>query len=133
MPSCAATGALEGAAPWLSFSQRPAEFDLLQILAHGVRNESRVDPQGIALPDGSMWSEHLDGARLPSCVFLSADLPGERAIEVRGIATMFDPEKGVLYLNPGSIGPRRFNLPVATGRLVVENARVTGEILHLPI
>ena len=42
-------------------------------------------------------------------------------------------EKGVLYLNPGSIGPRRFKLPVAMGRLVVENARVTGEILHLPI
>ena len=42
-------------------------------------------------------------------------------------------EKGVLYLNPGSIGPRRFKLPIALGRLVVENGRVTGEILHLPI
>jgi uncharacterized protein len=42
-------------------------------------------------------------------------------------------EKGVLYMNPGSIGPRRFKLPVALGRLVVENGRVTGEIVHLPI
>ena len=42
-------------------------------------------------------------------------------------------EKGVLYMNPGSIGPRRFKLPVALGRLVVDNGRVTGEIVHLPI
>jgi uncharacterized protein len=42
-------------------------------------------------------------------------------------------EKGVLYLNPGSIGPRRFRLPVAMGRLVVEEGHVTGEILELPV
>jgi putative phosphoesterase len=41
-------------------------------------------------------------------------------------------EDGVLYLNPGSIGPRRFKLPVAMGRLVVEGQRVSGEIVHLP-
>jgi uncharacterized protein len=40
-------------------------------------------------------------------------------------------ENGVLYLNPGSIGPRRFRLPVAMARLVVEAGRVEGEILRL--
>jgi putative phosphoesterase len=42
-------------------------------------------------------------------------------------------EKKVLYLNPGSIGPRRFRLPVAMGRLIASAGRVEAEIIHLPI
>lgn len=42
-------------------------------------------------------------------------------------------ESGVLYMNPGSIGPRRFKLPVAMGRLVVDDGRVTGEIFPLAV
>ena len=33
---------------------------------------------------------------------------------------------GVLFLNPGSIGPRRFTLPVAMGFLRVQGAAVRG-------
>jgi putative phosphoesterase len=33
---------------------------------------------------------------------------------------------GVLYVNPGSAGPRRFKLPVSAGRLIVEGARVSA-------
>jgi uncharacterized protein len=40
---------------------------------------------------------------------------------------------GVLYFNPGSAGPRRFNLPVSVGRLIVEAGEVRGELLQLPI
>lgn len=36
---------------------------------------------------------------------------------------------GVLYLNPGSCGPRRFDLPVTVARLTVEEGRVDAEIL----
>jgi putative phosphoesterase len=35
---------------------------------------------------------------------------------------------GVLYLNPGSAGPRRFKLPIAVARLVVRGGRVRAEI-----
>jgi hypothetical protein len=38
---------------------------------------------------------------------------------------------GVLYFNPGSAGPRRFNLPVTVGRLVVDGGRVETEIIRL--
>jgi hypothetical protein len=38
---------------------------------------------------------------------------------------------GVLYFNPGSAGPRRFQLPVTTGRLTVQDGKVTAEILEL--
>ena len=42
-------------------------------------------------------------------------------------------KNGVLYFNPGSAGPRRFKLPVAVGRLVVEGATVRGEIIKLGV
>jgi putative phosphoesterase len=34
---------------------------------------------------------------------------------------------GVLYFNPGSVGPRRFRLPVSLGRLVIEKGNVIAE------
>jgi uncharacterized protein len=40
---------------------------------------------------------------------------------------------GVLFVNPGSAGPRRFSLPVATARLRVERGAVTGEIVLLDV
>jgi putative phosphoesterase len=40
---------------------------------------------------------------------------------------------GVLYLNPGSAGPRRFTLPVSLARLTVEGRRVRAELLPLEI
>jgi putative phosphoesterase len=38
---------------------------------------------------------------------------------------------GVLYLNPGSAGPRRFRLPVTLARLHVEGALVRAEVVGL--
>jgi putative phosphoesterase len=40
-------------------------------------------------------------------------------------------KNGVLYFNPGSAGPKRFNLPVTIGKLVVEGGKIHGEILRL--
>ncbi|MFY9747724.1 MAG: metallophosphoesterase family protein [Acidobacteriaceae bacterium] len=39
--------------------------------------------------------------------------------------------RGVLYLNPGSAGPRRFSLPVTLGLVTLGNAAPQAEILHL--
>jgi uncharacterized protein len=38
---------------------------------------------------------------------------------------------GVLYVNPGSAGPRRFNLPVSVARLEIGPVRIDAEILTL--
>ena len=38
---------------------------------------------------------------------------------------------GVLYVNPGSAGPRRFTLPVAVARLRVRGRRVAGKVVLL--
>jgi putative phosphoesterase len=38
---------------------------------------------------------------------------------------------GVMYLNPGSAGPRRFNLPVSIARLTVEHGGAKAEIVQI--
>ena len=38
---------------------------------------------------------------------------------------------GVLYLNPGSAGPRRFKLPICVGKLIVEGKDVQAEIIKI--
>jgi putative phosphoesterase len=38
---------------------------------------------------------------------------------------------GVLYVNPGSAGPRRFRLPVSVARLSVDGPAVRGELVAL--
>ena len=37
---------------------------------------------------------------------------------------------GVLYVNPGSAGPRRFKLPISAGELIVEQGRVTANLVQ---
>jgi putative phosphoesterase len=40
-------------------------------------------------------------------------------------------EDGVLYVNPGSAGPRRFSLPITVGRLLVEDGEVSVDLIEL--
>ena len=40
---------------------------------------------------------------------------------------------GVLYLNPGSAGPRRFSLPIAVARLTVGRAGLRARVVELTI
>ena len=44
-----------------------------------------------------------------------------------------DVRNGVLYLNPGSAGPRRFTLPVTVARLTIVGTSVAHEIIDLPV
>ena len=46
------------------------------------------------------------------------------AVEVR---------EGVLYVNPGSSGPRRFKLPIAVAELQVEGASVEARLVELDV
>lgn len=39
--------------------------------------------------------------------------------------------RGVLWFNPGSAGPRRFELPVSVGRLIVQGGVVRHELVGL--
>ena len=39
---------------------------------------------------------------------------------------------GVLYVNPGSAGPRRFRLPISVGELVIDGGSVVSRHVELP-
>lgn len=39
--------------------------------------------------------------------------------------------KGVLYVNPGSAGPRRFSLPVTIARLKISDGTIGAEVIEL--
>lgn len=41
--------------------------------------------------------------------------------------------RGVLFVNPGSAGPRRFKLPISMAELVIEGASVSARIVELEI
>lgn len=42
-------------------------------------------------------------------------------------------QKGVLLLNPGSAGPRRFTLPVSTALLYVKNGMLEPQLIELAV
>lgn len=46
---------------------------------------------------------------------------------------LIEHRRGVLFLNPGSAGPRRFRLPVSLAWLELSNAGVTAQHVMLPI
>jgi uncharacterized protein len=41
--------------------------------------------------------------------------------------------EGVLFVNPGSAGPRRFKLPISVGRMTIVGELVTAELIELPL
>jgi putative phosphoesterase len=42
-------------------------------------------------------------------------------------------KNGVLYLNPGSAGPRRFNLPISVGKLEIKKEKPTADLIELQL
>ena len=40
---------------------------------------------------------------------------------------------GVLFLNPGSAGPRRFKLPVAVARITIDGSTLAHELIELTV
>ena len=46
---------------------------------------------------------------------------------------LIETREGVLFLNPGSAGPRRFKLPIAVARVRVSAQRLEAEIIELRV
>jgi putative phosphoesterase len=44
---------------------------------------------------------------------------------------LIEHKKGVLYFNPGSCGPRRFELPLTVGHLTLSGGRLEPELIRL--
>lgn len=46
---------------------------------------------------------------------------------------MIEEKHGVLFVNPGSAGPRRFSLPISTGQLLISGARIAPRLITLNV
>lgn len=44
---------------------------------------------------------------------------------------MIEEKQGVLFINPGSAGPRRFKLPISVAHLQIEGAQARAQIIKL--
>jgi hypothetical protein len=44
---------------------------------------------------------------------------------------LIEERDGLLFVNPGSAGPRRFKLPIAIGELVIDGACVSARVVDL--
>jgi len=42
-------------------------------------------------------------------------------------------QEGVLYVNPGSAGPRRFSLPISVGELLIRGNIIDARLFTLPV
>lgn len=91
---------------WARALPHSAQIDVGGVLLHAVHDIKELDIDPAALGVRVVVSGH---SHRPSC--------GERA--------------GVLYINPGSAGRRRFSLPISAAELIVEDGQVRPRIVTL--
>lgn len=97
--------------------------------------------------DTEHWAQRIPhDATLRSggtCLYLihdQADIPADLA--TRGVDAIITGHShkpliahrdGILHINPGSAGPRRFKLPISVGLLLIEDGRIRAELLELEV
>lgn len=115
----------------------PAILEALARLAPvtAVRGNNDAGPWAATLPDTAVLE--ADGVRIyvlhdlktldvdPASEGFHAVIAGHshKPVELR--------REGVLYVNPGSAGPRRFKLPVSVGKLVVRPSGIDCRLIGL--
>ena len=116
----------------------PAILSQLQALAptHAVRGNNDVGPWAERIPERELIE--LAGVG----IYVLHDLheleldptAAGCAVVVSGHShrPAISTRDGVLYINPGSAGPRRFNLPVALGFLEIDAGAARGRIETIP-
>ena len=115
----------------------PAILDRLACVAPVLAVRGYIDGGALAqaLPDDDVLD--ADGALLyvlhdVAALDLDPAAAGfEAVISGHSHVPKIERKKGVLYLNPGSCGPRRFRLPITLARLRVGGGRAEAEIVVL--
>lgn len=90
--------------------------------AHALPETELVEIEGIAvymLHDLSQLDLKPEAAGIRAVVYGHSHQP------------KMEEKNGVLYFNPGSAGPRRFQLPVSMGRLAIVAGKVEAELIRL--
>ncbi|MCC4594504.1 metallophosphatase family protein [Xanthomonas campestris pv. phormiicola] len=111
---------------------KPEILDALRALAplHAIRGNIDTAPWARALPD--TLDVEIAGVRLHvlhDLKTLARDLAGvDVVVSGHSHTPALQTRDGVLSLNPGSAGPRRFKLPIGVGYLYLEAGGVRGEL-----
>ncbi len=94
--------------PWAEVLQETEFVQLGELFAYVIHDLAQLDIEPRAAGVGVVISGHSH----------------QPAVEQR---------EGVLYVNPGSAGPRRFKLPVAAAELVIDGTSVSARIVELGV
>jgi len=95
--------------------------------------------------DRGAWAERLRESELfrvgDACIYAIHDVagidivPAAAGVQVVVCGHSHRPsirrDDGVLYVNPGSAGPRRFKLPISVGELTIDGASVAARTVEL--
>lgn len=100
-----------------------------------IRGNNDVEPWALRFPETTLVE--LEAARI-FLIHSVRDLDFDpRATNFAAVVAghshkpFIETRDGVLYVNPGSAGPRRFKLPVCVARLTVRGKRVEAELVTL--
>ena len=100
-----------------------------------VRGNNDTEPWAAALRETELLAV---GALAVYVIHDLADLriqPETAAVQVvvsgHSHKPLLERRHGVLFVNPGSAGPRRFKLPIAIGELLIEGASVAARVFDL--
>jgi uncharacterized protein len=114
--------------------------DILRQLAElapvtAVRGNNDTEPWAAALPETQLLE--LGGVKIYVIHNLDELEAGVSPAGVRVIVSghshrpVVRERDGVLYVNPGSAGPRRFKLPVSVAQLEIRSTGVTSKLVEL--
>lgn len=116
--------------------------EILQALEHiapviAVRGNNDTDGWAHALPEVQQFQlEAVSTYLLHDLAQLSAaSLSADVSLVICGHShrSVVQQREGVLYVNPGSAGPRRFNLPISVGELIIKKNKITPRIISLDV
>jgi hypothetical protein len=116
---------------------KPAVIDVLNSIApvFAIKGNVDTDPWADELP--LTRTVTVEGIRifvlhnLADLSFDPADQAYRAVISGHSHKPSYEFRTGVLYLNPGSAGPRRFRLPLTVARLSVNGEQLLPEIIPL--
>ena len=100
-----------------------------------IRGNIDIAPWAATLPDMALLT--VAGARIHVLHSLADLVPHQAGAGYHAVihGHSHKPEirrqDGVLYINPGSAGPRRFSLPISLARLTIEAGNLSAELLAI--
>lgn len=115
---------------------KPEVIETLQAIAPLIIIKGNIDRGAWAQDLPETQSVEIDGYRIHvihNLKELNIDPADRYSVIVSGHSHIpkYATSGDVIYFNPGSVGPRRFHLPISMGKLHISEQGIEGELIHL--